>query len=701
MQADPYQEDVFARILVNYVPMTSLHEAVGLVLCPGGVTSPRQYIAELSPNAVGDPLEQYKAVAADAVQKGLQLDLAKALIRLMPGEPVLHKILNGYEPIGANGFPITSSLQTIRNRVEPFLKSGQFIDFLSAIRHRVCAIYIDRRFKGSGFLVGPDLVMTAYHVVDSLLQFRPPRSGEQGEGALNMIEEAQPGTGDRLAFVFDYWVPIAGFDPWSPPDDVSVVKASGAWLEWRSPKHGDDGVRHVFGAPPDVTRCFDCAVVRLSTPIGAKATAAGGGRIRGWVSLKDLQAAPSPGEVIAIVQHPGGGPQVWDKGEAVQSGPGQTGGTRIWYRTEASGGSSGSPCFLADTGLIGFHNAGYPTSPDQQAVTAECNQGVLLKPAAPLIPAGLVGAAPSREMALWSVSDDPAKPRPLLGRMRLRDAILDLSAVDTGQRIIVVEDRPGSTGRTGRSFSTEILKAIVRDRRASALVLNAGELAGLAPDAVLFNIASQLGFAPDRATIPPPPTEERQIARWLATDLPQWFGDLCEAHARSLGALTQGDAPGPIEAVAGEARGLREPIWIAIDDLHRYPVEGRMRECLAGLVGTTDLEANVSPGLRGLRWLFIGHVPDFIRESSVSYVHEEIATADIGVDEFAEWMSAAFLSRGDWDGYKRDTAVMLYDFMMNTVPALEPDSPNRDLETLAASALAALKSALAVRKRSL
>jgi hypothetical protein len=62
-----------------------------------------------------------------------------------------------------------------------------------------------------------------------------------------------------------------------------------------------------------------------------------------------------------------------------------------------------------------------------------------------------------------------------------------------------------------------------------------------------------------------------------------------------------------------ERRRKWQRIWIAIDDANEESV-GRLRELISGLMGGGGDENAVPGELRRLRWLFLGHVPDFLGE---------------------------------------------------------------------------------------
>ena len=229
------------------------------------------------------------------------------------------------------------------------------------------------QIEGTGFLIAPDLILSARHVFEGALQ---------KVAVPNPDINALPTTKDQeipgavIKCIFDYWTPIVPNDVLMPPaSSITVIDAAPQWLVWSSQQHPSDGLTHIFGAPPDISERLDCAVIRLARPIGAEAFRSGGGLMRGWVKLpsaKPVMAPASvlPGDAIAILRHPAGGPQGTDKGDFVEIDPSWT---RLWYTTQAAGGSSGSPCFDSEATLVAFHNAGKPTA--FQGPTADCNQG--------------------------------------------------------------------------------------------------------------------------------------------------------------------------------------------------------------------------------------------------------------------------------------------------------------------------------------
>jgi hypothetical protein len=409
--------------------------------------------------------------------------------------------------------------------------------------------------------------------------------------------------------------------------------------------------------------------------------------MRGWIKLPDPdQVSVHRDDPIAILQHPGGGPQGMDKGVYFDTDGSQT---RIWYTTEAAGGSSGSPCFDREAGILGFHNAGRPTSYNGE--TKDCNQGVRIDHVARALPTHIIKHSRDgtpRESALWSLSDRSDNPIPVLGRTEFKAAVLQLFDPHAAKRMIVVNEANDAepVGKSGKSFSAGILKAIARDRPALVLEFSARELATATPEDFLGELCRRIGIDPAQyEPMPPKPSDERQAARWQSTELPDWFGQLLEDRAMA-GAIAAQEraAPGETGAATGRELVIKELIWIVIDDIHKWPPVRGMKELLAGMAGITDTQQVLRAGLKALRWLIIGHIPDFVRDRDHKYLPDTVSQSSIGKKEWVDCLRAYFLSSGKPDDFNEAVAQALYDASMDLLLP-EVNDPKKRLSTIAAA----------------
>jgi len=690
--ANPLEPAILPKVLANYATWAKVAAAVDAILPPEIQDDRRtNYIARLAPNDLNDVPKLYRALVDDLVANGRLDTFVSALFNQSQGNFILREILQRTVAVDDQGCVSPDALQSIRNGTEPFLNSQTFFEGMEAARYRVCAIWVDdgrepAGIKGTGFLIAPDLVLTARHVVEGLLDYGP---AAMVGGKLVAPVVAKTGSEARLAFAFDYWTPSSNFRLDAPPPGVSIVRPAQAWLEWSSSKHPGDGITHVFG-PPDVHECLDCAVIRLARRVGAAVAGNSGSRLRGWVHLDGNPPRLANGNAIAILQHPAGGPQVFDKGNYKEEEPGQT---RIWYETETSEGSSGSPCFDSDPTLVAFHNAGRPKN--FHGPTETCNQGVRIDQVIAAMPKPLLDESQkgwSRETALWSLSDDPAAPEPVLDRVQFKDWIVELFGLHPRQRVVIVEQAPdvSAIGKSGKSFSTRILKALARGRSGFVVEFSAREVRSMAPEQFLMELGRRIGIT-EFGVLPEKPADERQMTRWWASDLPQWFGQLLEDRARKAGtaALVDQAKPGESGSALGREHVLRELVWIVIDDIHLYPPEGGIEELIAGMMGITDTASLVGPGLKSLRWLIIGHIPDFVRERSIEYVRDEVSQKRMGEAEWVECLATAFLSMGRQDEFNAATARSIYQFSKIAIPDIA--NPVLTLKALASAVPSAIK----------
>lgn len=690
--ANPREPAVLTKILVNYVAWAKVSAAVDSVLPPEIQGDDRRnYIDRLAPNDLNDMPKLYRAVVDDMIANNRLDSFELALFEQGQSNPVLRGILQRSYEVGDEGTVAADALQSIRNGTEPFLDSKTFFEGMEAARFRVCAVWVDdpgspapsSGIKGTGFLVAPDLVLTARHVVAGLIGAGAPT---MINGRVEAPDVANPDSHARLAFVFDYWTRTSNFNPEHPPPGVRIVRPVADWLKWSSIKHAGDGITHLFR--PRIEGRFDCAVIRLSEKVGMAGAGRGSRKIRGWLHLHDKEPRLDDGSAIAILQHPAGGPQVFDKGnyKAVDDSK-----TRVFYETEAAAGSSGSPCFDSNPTVVAFHNAGRPTN--FVGPTASCNQGVRIDHVIAAMPPNLVAESStgwSTDTALWSLSDDPIKPEPVLGRAKFKQMVLALFQLQARQRVIIVEESPdvAAVGKSGKSFSARILTAVARGRPGFVVEFSAKEIRSMAPEHFLAELGRRIGLT-GLDTFPDKPTDERQLARWCASDLPQWFGQLLESSAKKNGTAAFDTTIDPARGSAlGREFVLRELVWIVIDDIHRDPPAGGIKELLAGMMGITETASLVGPGLKSLRWLVIGHIPDFVRERSIEYVRDEVSQKSIGSEEWLECLETAFLSEGKQDEFNPGAAQSLYKYSQRVMPDI--NVPDRTLKTLSMAAITGL-----------
>jgi hypothetical protein len=198
---------------------------------------------------------------------------------------------------------------------------------------QVCRIDIGPTPKGTGFLVGPDLVLTNYHVLTSVIAGQDPAGGVQCVFDFKRLSDGTVNQGRAVKLAGDWLVDKA------PP----------------SPAESEDRPDDRLPTPNEL----DFALIRLVEPVGNAPVATAGAGPRGWVKLPGLQPPLPNGAPIIIVQHPNSEPISLALDTNAVLGL-NANGTRVRYATNTENGSSGSPCFDFDWSLVALHHMGDP-----------------------------------------------------------------------------------------------------------------------------------------------------------------------------------------------------------------------------------------------------------------------------------------------------------------------------------------------------
>lgn len=234
------------------------------------------------------------------------------------------------------------ALEVIVRKANPFVDIARVRSRLARIETQVCRVEVafDRgKGFGTGFLVGPDVVLTNHHVV---------------EAVITKTNGARP---DRVVLRFDYKRSDDG-EELNPGQEFRLAED---WLIDSSPVSDVDFEPEPKSRLPEPDR-LDYALLRLSdaagnSPVGAKAEP--GAPPRGWIKISAESPSLPAGSPLFIVQHPAGEPmQLALDTEAVIKVNDNS--TRVQYRTNTLPGSSGSPCFNKDWELVALHHSGDP-----------------------------------------------------------------------------------------------------------------------------------------------------------------------------------------------------------------------------------------------------------------------------------------------------------------------------------------------------
>jgi V8-like Glu-specific endopeptidase len=231
----------------------------------------------------------------------------------------------------------TQELERIIDATKPNLAPEDFRQKIFEAELRVCRIEIPvtgGTATGTGFLVAPDLVMTNYHVMAWVIE-----------------QKVKPGV---VKVRFDYKATRA-----KTVNEGTIYKLAADWLVDSS---------EVGPLEEPTNNQLDYALIRLE-----KAAEPLAGIERGFYQLATTPEAFAPDGALFIMQHPKGRPLELAMDTKAIIGMNQA-ATRVRYRTNTEGGSSGSPCFTPDFELVALHHSGDPNFDPAHKPTY--NQGI-------------------------------------------------------------------------------------------------------------------------------------------------------------------------------------------------------------------------------------------------------------------------------------------------------------------------------------
>ena len=283
----------------------------------------------------------------DAEMNGYDLPLVVAARQSNPGNEKLQE--------SAQRFGLSAMSSALEKKVRadlPFLDIALWRRRLGEIETRVCKVEVGAD-SGTGFLVGPATLITNFHVLKGVIECRT----KPADVAFRFdYKRAEDGTTVNAGTVFRMPASDWLIDS-SPYSDVDLMKEPEAHLP--GPDQLDYALVRVEGAPGDLP------VAHLKAEQGAP--------VRGFIKVPNSAVTFDDDAPIFIVQHPEGDPL-----SLALDTKGVTGvnanKTRVHYRTNTEGGSSGSPCFDMNWNLVALHHSGDPKA-DPPAL-ARWNRGI-------------------------------------------------------------------------------------------------------------------------------------------------------------------------------------------------------------------------------------------------------------------------------------------------------------------------------------
>jgi hypothetical protein len=410
-----------------------------------------------------------------------------------------------YQQTGATG------LQRLIEPVDATYDWGLRTSRMPVIARHVCMVEIDNTGVGTGLLVGPDIVLTAYHVVEHLLH-------DGGPGA---------GSDQRLRVVFDF-LRVYASNGMSHIAGGARYSVSAQWHELHSPYYVSERAANPLPPPDDLpVDQLDYVVIRLGSQVGL-APIPDLGTQRGWTELKPPAIPLAPFLALNISQHPRSQPLRGSVGRVTRL-PGH--GARLRYTASTTPASSGSPCWNNEFELVALHNfGGIPTQKgfENQGVPIsrivadiQARRGANFLTSAPPHPPVSPGTAPvpTPLSRMWTLGSD----YPVLDRSKLQELV---ARVAGNGAVLSVRGGRG----TGRSFSVDVVQHMLRPRGHVAIPINGIALADKTPEAFMAGLRSKLGLqirAPAEGS--EFTTRTAQIGRNFVDD---FLNDLREKYSR-------------------------------------------------------------------------------------------------------------------------------------------------------------------------
>jgi S1-C subfamily serine protease len=391
------------------------------------------------------------------------------------------------------------------------------IDALRRTCRIICQVGQGEQERGSGFLIGPHLVLTNYHVVTALISEAKPIPGSQ----------------QRLRIELDALLRGDG-----RLENVQAYGVVEAWLVACREAHRDElsgggtGPKAPWPDRPfELAEKLDFAIIELDGTPGYE---------RGWYDLTEAHM-PRPGARFELFQFPLGRPMCHAAGTfarpdvfAYSDQP-----PRLLHDALTEHGSSGGLCLDSDSKAVALH----------QADQGHAEDGTVRKVAIPLsLIAEVAGQKVADKIAnAPRIATVTAAGAPVLGRKRLQGLVDEM--IRGRFKLLFVQcdaDPARVTGKLGKTFSAAIVRALLPTGAHSVFEVAANRLTSDAYEAA-------------RALV-------QACGKNLAADP--------AASSPGARAFTPTDADALASAVLGElaaAAGGSVP-WLLIDELDRFPI---------------------------------------------------------------------------------------------------------------------------------
>jgi len=387
---------------------------------------------------------------------------------------------------------VTAQLQAITRPDLGFMNMALELRGKLTASRRLCCITVFKpdlatpQASGTGFLVGPQVVLTSGHVLDCLVD-------DTGKSLA--------GSHERVRIAFDF---VDGLSV------GTVVPLQENWLAGCSRLHPLEAQRQVLNwdDPPEAgfDQHLDFALLRLSRAVGYE---------RGFYVL-DPQRMPVVDAVsgkVALLQHPNGQSQASAAGTTLRLWP-PSFKSRMLHDANSVPGSSGGLLVDSEFQPIGLHQCSYVDAQNKPL----CNGAI---PTARIAGLNLPWSQVQGLDPVWKLKDTKEA---VIGREDFQQAVLH--ALEGKARILTVAGREGM----GRSFSTKILREMLGAAEHQVVELSASKIPVTAR-ATAQVILAEINQQACDVILPDTGEAESAQAAWIAQEL-------LPAFVRTLAMLT-------------------------------------------------------------------------------------------------------------------------------------------------------------------
>jgi V8-like Glu-specific endopeptidase len=250
---------------------------------------------------------------------------------------------------------VTAQLERMVDPKRGIADLGSLVARYQELVHQVCAVELGDE-SGTGFLIGPETILTNYHVVESAIkeEFDPAQIRVRFDYR-KLRDELTTVAGVTYELADDWLVAAEKYSPFDKqPYSADRVPA------------GDE---------------LDYAVLRTAVKVGRESPSGPVEGPRGWLTPLPSKYDFPVDSFLRVVQHPCHDPISYDDvDDAVVRV--NSNRTRVQYRTNTLPGSSGSPVLTRKLELVALHHAGEPGTPDfglpchKQVTPASYNEGI-------------------------------------------------------------------------------------------------------------------------------------------------------------------------------------------------------------------------------------------------------------------------------------------------------------------------------------